>query len=162
LQQVTVLFGGDVNATLIPEKEDIVVVFSQGSNVGKCDYVAAISREFALAHPGNECNSAHTLPTELNVDENFDRGGLVVFKDGVNQTTIHLLNSGNDTRSIFDPSTWSLTGTYYLCVTRNYPCGADTPGPGDYVFVSGTTIHTHDKCACPLPPPLPHRAQSPS
>ena len=160
MQQVTVLFGGDVNATLIPEKEDIVVVFSQGSNVGKCDYVAAISREFALAHPGNECNSAHTLPTELNVDENFDRGGLVVFKDGVNQTTIHLLNSGNDTRSIFDPSTWSLTGTYYLCVTRNYPCGTDTPGPGDYVFVSGTTIHTHDKCACPLPPRLPHRAQS--
>jgi hypothetical protein len=152
---VVVLFGGGVNATLIPEKEDVIIVFQQGFVVGACDYVAAVPLEFATAHPGNECNAAHTLPTDVSDDENYDRGGLVVFKDGVNKTVIHLLNDGKDTVNIFDESTWSATGTYFLCVTTGYPCDAPPPGPGNYTFVNDVTIHTHDRCAAdPIPPHL--------
>jgi len=151
------MFGDGSNSTLIPEKEDVIVVFSQSGSIGACDYVAFVSKEYADSHPGDECASAHTWPTVLNNDENFDRGGLVELVNGVNQTTIHLLNSGPDSGSIYDPSTWSPTGTFFLCHTIGHSCDAGPPNGTSYVFSDDISVHTHDHppSAPPPPPPLP-------
>ena len=154
---IEVMFGDGSNATRIPEKEDVIVVFSQSGSVGACDYVAFVSKEYADSHPGDECASAHTWPTVLNNDENFDRGGLVETINGVNQTTIHLLNSRNDTVDMADQSTWSPTGTFYICATSGRSCDAGKPTDGtSYTFSDDISLHTHDKPpALPPPPPSP-------
>jgi hypothetical protein len=151
---IEIQFGDGSNATRIPEKEDVIVVFAQSGSVGACDHVAFVSKEYADSHPGDECASAHTWPTVLNNDENFDRGGLVESVNGVNQTTIHLLNSGPDSGSIYDPSTWSPTGTFFLCHTIGRSCDAGPPNGTSYVFSDDISVHTHDHPPSAPPPPL--------
>ena len=140
---IEVLFA-DSNVSLIPGKEYVKIIFD-GSDIGKCDYVAFVSKEFADAHPGTECGARPAWSTEPGTRMPTTIAAESCTKRTAKTSYVPLEPGGNDTRNIYDQSTWSPTGTYYVCATKDYPCGAPKPEGDSYLFVSDSTLHTHNK-----------------
>ena len=120
--------------------DEFTVLDVSYSSIATCDSVVFVSKAFADAHPGSECDSAHTHSITDVDGTPSDRGGFVHWDEASNRnlTDIRLYGLHNDTQDPLNVNArhYSPSGSYFLCLAHHDPSGSCdwNPGASDYVF----------------------------